>query len=615
MKDELRIMTAFNLLGKRIEFADDIMNFAKCYGKYIVMRNEADQLFRSVYDGYGTFTNMANRVETDCCQIIYSCAGAYVDQVIGAGFYDLNAEIFLEEYVSKITSQLEIVNACDLIAEKYIEIEKEKYDMKRYRDLRKETRGRIIGGGFGLGGAVKGMAMAGAVNMISGLGHSAVNAIGNMGTNAAAQKEGQKIYKSIQTRQQLQAALDSDLYTVFKGYLLLLEDKLGMQFRIRYVESKEKVDTVISNISQRELDREEVLDIITELFQIDPYNNNLYCYVLQRFGDSNLELQQIAETFSVGNELDGYKRAMLQKIADDTSDETIDDCKRIIESLSAAIQRNGISEEISEEYLSNFRNRIDRLDRETRTFQGTVYETAEEAIKAREAYVAEQMELEKEKSDLVQWRDETDFTSKESLKRLRDRITKSHYRVDEAGVYLEEVDSSLDRIDKEERTVDGIVYENHESARLAVQYKESYEKFRDNIFAKLENMLEAGQYKEAIDCLRQTDMSDEWKSKMEMDWNEQIAIRFADEIEQSREYQKIQREAKFGNIAIGAIGIILIGLVISIMFPYALIISVVIAVLGIVSTIMESGKNKNRKPAYDFIQQLIQYGYVIKTDN
>lgn len=298
-----------------------------------------------------------------------------------------------------------------------------------------------------------------------------MNAIGNMGTNAAAQKKGQKIYKSIQTRHRLQDALDSDLYTVFKGYLLLLEDKLGVRFRIRCAESKEKVDTVISNISQRELDRGAVLDIITELFQTDPYNVNLYCYVLQRFGDSNSELQQIAETFSVGKELAGYKRAVLQKIADDMSGETIDDCEKIIESLSTAIQRNGISEEISEEYLSAFRNRIDRLDREMRTFQNTIYETAEEAAKAREAYEAEQAELEKEKSDLVQWREETDFTSKESLEQLRDRIIKSHYIVDEAGTCLEEIDNNLERIDKEERTVDGIIYENHESARLAFQDK------------------------------------------------------------------------------------------------------------------------------------------------
>lgn len=606
-------MNTFKLLGKNIDFSDDIMNFAQCYGKHVVLNNEADRQFCKTYDDYGTILNMVNRVEQDCCQIIYSCAAVYVDEVIDAGFYDLNTEIFLEEYVSKVTRRWEVTNISDQIVEKYMEIEKEKHDMKKYRDLRKASRGRMIGGGFGIGGALTGIAMAGTANMISGLGHSAVNAIGNMGSDAAAQREGQKIYKDIQIRQRLRSALEKDLYSVFKGYLLLLEDKFGTCFRMRREENKEKVDTVICNISQRELSRDETLDIIVELFQIDPYNDNLYRYVLQRFGDGDSELQRIADAFHVSGELDGHKRAVLQKIVNDMPKETIEDCEKVIESLEGAALKNGIAKEIGDEFSSVFRERIDQLDRAARTFQDTIYETVEEAVKVREVYEAKQAVLEKERSDLAEWKGAADFTSKESLQLLKDRIIQSNYEVDEVREYVEEIDSNLERIDLGERTVDGIVYENHEKAQLAIQDNESYGNFRDHVFAELGNMLDAGQYKEAMDCLRQTETSDAWKPRIETDWKELVAVRFADEIEQSRQYQKIEREG-VGNIVMGAVGIILIGLAISIMFPYALPISVIIAALGIVSTIMEKKKNKSRKPTYDFVQQLIQYGYEIKMD-
>lgn len=601
----------FNLLGRKIDFSDDILNFAQCYGKHMDLWNEADQQFCKIYDAYGTITNMVDQVESNCCQIIYSCVAAYVDQLIDAGFYDLNAEIFLEEYVAKQIRQLEILNVCDWIVEKYMGIEKKKDDMKKYRELRKASRGHWVGGGFGVGGALAGAAMAGTANMIGGLGHSAVNALGNMGTDAVAQREGQKLYKSIETKQRLRYALEKDLYAVFQGYLLLLEDKLGTHFRMRCVEDQKKVDTVIENISQREIGRDEVLDIIVDLFARDPYNDNLYCYVLQRFGDRNLELQRLADIFSVRRELDGYKRDVLLRIASDMSGDTIEDCEKIIEILINAIQRNGIAEDISEEFLSTFQNRIDRLDQEARTFQDIIYETVEEAVAAREAYEAEQAVLKKERNDLAEWRNGADFTNKESLQQLRDQIIGSHYKVDEAQTYVKEIDDSLERIDREERTIDGIVYENHESAWLAMQDKASYEKFRDDLFVELRQMLDAGQYKEAIDCLRQTETSDEWRIKLETDWNEQVSIRFADKIKQSREYQKIKREGEIGNIARGAVGIIVIGLVISIMFPYALIISLIIVALGFVSTIMEARKNESRKPDYDFIQQMIQYGYEI----
>ena len=607
-------MTSFNLLGKRIEFSEDTMNFAECYGTYLIMQNGADQLLCGMYDEYGTFSNLVNQAESDCTRIIYGFAETLLDKVIDVGFYELSMEVFLEEYVSRITRQLETVSVCDSIVEKYMEIEQEKEEVKRYRELRKAARGRMVGGGFGVGGAISGIAMAGTANMISGLGHSAVNAIGNLGTDAAAQREGQKIYKSAQTRQRLRDALESDLYTIFRGYLLLLEDKFGMRFKIRCAEDKERVDIVIGNISKREIDREEAADIIAELFQIDPYNNSLYRYVLKKFGDSNLELQQIAEAFFMGKNLDGYKRAVLKKIADDMPVETIADCEKVIDSLSSAIQRNGISEEISKEYLADFRGRIDRLDREMRTFQDTVYETVEEAERAREAYEAEQAELEREKSDLERWRNETDFTSKESLGQLRERVVESNYRVDEVKVCLEEINNNLDRIDREERTVDGVVYEDHESARLAVRQREAYEICRDAVFAELETMLDLGQYKEAIDGLRQMEILEEWKPKIEADWNAQIAVRFADEIEQSREYQKVKKESGMKNIVMGAGGTILIGLIISFMFPYALPISVVIAIFGVISAIAEVKKNEDRKPAYQFTQQLIQYGYRIRID-
>lgn len=611
---KVKIMNTFNLLGKKITFSDEIMNFAKCYGHYRAMQSGADQLLCNIYDAYGTFTNLVNQAETDCSRIIYGFADTFVNKVIDAGFYDLSTEVFLEEYVARITRQLETISVCDAIVEKFVEIEHEKEEVKRYRELRKAARGRMIGGGFGLEGAVVGMAMAGTANVISGLGHSAVNAIGNIGTDAAAQREGRKIYESAQTKQRLREALENDLFIIFKGYLYLLEDKLGLHFRVRSVADQARVDTVVSNISQRKLSRDEAVDIIEELFQTDPYNDGLYCYILQRFGDSQLELQQIAEAFSMDKKLDDYKQAMLKKIVDDMPTETIEDCEKVIESLSGAIQRNGVSEDIGKEYLSVFRERIETLDREMRTFQDVVYETAEQAAKARETYEAEQAELEREKSVLERWKDEADFTDKESLGKLRVKIVESHFRIDEAEACLEDIDNNLERIDREERTVDGVLYENHESALLAVRQKEAYVICRDAVFEELGKLLDAGQYKEAIDGLRQMEILDEWRPKIETDWNAQVAVRFADKIEQSRKYQKALKEGGVKNIVMGVGGIMLIGLMVSFIFPFALPISVVIAVLGVVGMVMEKKENRSRKPAYQFVQQLIQYGYDIKID-
>ena len=67
---------------------------------------------------------------------------------------------------------------------------------RTYRELRKEYRGRIIGGGFGLGGALQGMITAGVLNLASGAAHSIFNAIGNAFTNSREKRQLDNLFRS-----------------------------------------------------------------------------------------------------------------------------------------------------------------------------------------------------------------------------------------------------------------------------------------------------------------------------------------------------------------------------------------------------------------------------------
>ena len=60
--------------------------------------------------------------------------------------------------------------AYDHLEEQYAAIVLDEKSMDEYRTLRRKTRGRVVGGGFGVGGALKGMAAAGAMNAAAGAG-------------------------------------------------------------------------------------------------------------------------------------------------------------------------------------------------------------------------------------------------------------------------------------------------------------------------------------------------------------------------------------------------------------------------------------------------------------
>lgn len=66
-----------------------------------------------------------------------------------------------------------------------------------YRKLRKASRGRWQGGGFGVGGAIKGAAEAGMMNMGTGAIHSVVNGLGNLKSELKASRQKSKVVRGI----------------------------------------------------------------------------------------------------------------------------------------------------------------------------------------------------------------------------------------------------------------------------------------------------------------------------------------------------------------------------------------------------------------------------------
>lgn len=88
-----------------------------------------------------------------------------------------------------------------------------------YRAERKANRGRVIGGGFGLSGAIDGMLTAGAINAATGLLHSAVNGVGNAVTNIDRGVQKQQLFGTDEMREEIRGALMLDITNTYYGLL------------------------------------------------------------------------------------------------------------------------------------------------------------------------------------------------------------------------------------------------------------------------------------------------------------------------------------------------------------------------------------------------------------
>ena len=137
--------------------------------------------------------------------------------------YDIY-DVSRDDYCASCADSTETENALNFVAQQYTAIQNKREADAEYRAVRKASRGRWQGGGFGFSGAVKGAAMAGGMNLLSGMGHSVINAVGNAGSSMEASSSIRKLYTQAKTRQILFDALAEDLFDVFFAHMDLIND-------------------------------------------------------------------------------------------------------------------------------------------------------------------------------------------------------------------------------------------------------------------------------------------------------------------------------------------------------------------------------------------------------
>lgn len=157
--------------------------------------------------------------------------------------------------------------------DKLNQIDTEEAIKKGYREIRKETRGRWQGGGFGVSGALKGAITAGAMNAVGGMAHSAFNALGNLGTGISADSARKEIVRYF-----------NDISEDLKKIFIQMRDELIKEIKeicpkvIKWGDpSLEKTLTFeFTNLNDRR--RKEVA---VQLLQLNPYSVQNYIRIFE----------------------------------------------------------------------------------------------------------------------------------------------------------------------------------------------------------------------------------------------------------------------------------------------------------------------------------------------
>ena len=206
------------------------------------------------------------------------------------GIYDMSEESYDEECLVFEA----IGNALDKVADAYNEIVAQQEAEEEYRAERKASRGRVVGGGFGVGGALKGMATAGAMNAVSGAGHSIVNAFGNLGSAIEASSAKRALYNNASVKALLREAVRDDVLSCFNAHIHLVNTRKE-NYYINCFDS-DKAGALFQNAKKVPEKREELL---IESFKYCPWDEDLLIYLFVNYPAQRKNVWLTAKRFHV----------------------------------------------------------------------------------------------------------------------------------------------------------------------------------------------------------------------------------------------------------------------------------------------------------------------------
>jgi len=212
-------------------------------------------------------------------------------KLAGLGRYDVDKRYIVETYCSSGADTYWKETVQTLEAD-YHKIQDGADREKMEREIRKESRSRMVGGGFGLSGALKGMIEAGAINATTGAAHSLFNAIGNAATDANAKKARDALCDAY--RAQIENGLLGAIYTLAMQAFL---DELHIEVAPG-VESR-KSEAVVENAKKGIIPRENLEAALVGAIEADPENLEAYQMLLSIAPQYESDLHNVAATLGL----------------------------------------------------------------------------------------------------------------------------------------------------------------------------------------------------------------------------------------------------------------------------------------------------------------------------
>lgn len=276
------------------------------------------------------------------------------------------------------------------------------------------------------------------MNMASGAIHSTFNVAGKMVSGMMANRKKSKLFREKSTLDSLATELHDAICNLHLAVAQYIKDTTGNEIMGVSQYGVDLVARRLQKLVNSSTDDEYKIEELAKIVEIYPYSESIYQYMIQEFGDSNNEVQTIAEYF--GCDVYKYKEKVLDEKFKKLSTENEEETKESKELIINEIERLGLPK--NQKCIDKLDKKLEEYDIQFRTVNEILFDTREEALKARQ-------EVEKIES-ITSNIDNEDL---ESLKLGLEALKSLDLEEKIVNPYLDGLESKINKIELEKRTI------------------------------------------------------------------------------------------------------------------------------------------------------------------
>ncbi|MGN0420671.1 MAG: hypothetical protein ACI4E4_09530 [Acetatifactor sp.] len=488
----------FDLYGYQLEYGVGLENY-----NYVRVSNEVfirkmEKTFENDY--YQEFTNIEGAVDglrRFVLKYLKEAVNWGIDCLNSNGIHTYSEKRFMDEYGEECLEP-----ADDVIGEmayRYYSIVAAKEEAAQYRRDRKDSRGRWEGGGFGLEGAIKGAMTAGAANMASGLAHSAVNAVGNIGSSISASIQKKDLFNNRSYVRKLRDGVAESMRIVYWNILCILRDNSSFAVEIPKCDEDDlqAQRAVIDNIKNGYLKgNDAILAECAKILQMNPYNVDAYEQFMALCDDPQNKIEEMSVYFGISKCAD-FKKDKLKKLLEEIGYFDRETLKQGKEKVLAWAVKYCVDTSKIEECLE----RVDeQLDKNQREVDGFVYDSIELADKVKHQITG-----------ITGHIDRTSGNDTSTIRSIIEELENADFLSKEK--YVSYLNKQLEEEDIRFRTVLGKLYGTREEAAQARKDAKTLSDAFD--FGVLDSEKKINELQDMVDSIVTTDLRELYHSYLE----------------------------------------------------------------------------------------------------